>query len=112
MAFEPILQEILSHCGIEAVMFVDSEGETIHCCGRYAKDQLQVIGACQGIVLSAVGRAGLESEGTVVTLYDRLKILTRRLKDGYFISVIFSNAHFGAVQFSLEDFCRRLEREL
>lgn len=112
MAFEAILQRMLSHCGADAVVFADSEGETIHCCGRYAKDQLQVIGAYQGIVLSAAERVGMKEEGTVVTLCDRLNILTRRLKDGYFISVLFSGVHFGFVQFSLEVFCSQLEQEL
>jgi predicted regulator of Ras-like GTPase activity (Roadblock/LC7/MglB family) len=110
--FEPILQKMSSQSGVEAVMFVDSEGETIHCLGQYPKDQLHVIGAYQGIVLSAAERAGLKENRAIVTLYQQHNILTRRLKDGYFISVIFSKAHFASVHFFIEEYCCQLEREL
>ena len=103
---------MLSFDGVEAVVFLDSEGEAIQCHGALDEDKLQLVGAYQGILLSAVGRVGMDRDRTVITVGDRRSILTRRLKDGYFISVIFQDSHFALVQYQFRELYHQLEREL
>jgi hypothetical protein len=112
MSFDKILQEMLACEGVEAVVFLDSEGETILSYGIQEKEKLKALGAYQGILLSAAGRLGLQDDRTIITMYQERSILTHHVKDGYFISVIFREVSFGKLQFRLQDTYRLLEQEL
>ena len=112
MPLDRILQEMLSSHGVEAVVFLDSEGETILSYGMQDREKLKALGAYQGILLAAAGRLGLPQDRTVVTLYEHRSILTHHLKDGYFISVIFRDVSFANLQFRFQEMYQLLEKEL
>lgn len=109
MPFQKILQEILTLEGAEAVVFLDSEGETIFACGNREADKLKLFGAYQSILLkSEFGQCR-----TIFTFYDHKGVLTHHLKDGYFLSVLFSqDTLLSRAQFRLQDYYDRIEREL
>jgi hypothetical protein len=111
--FEQILTDILRQEGVEAVIFLDSEGETILSYGRIDSDRLKLMGAYQGIVLSIVPRLEIGKNGTVITRCWNRSILTHLLKDGYFVSVIFSkDVNIAHAQFMIRDYFVSLEKEL
>ena len=113
MAFEQILKGILSRHGVQGVVFLDSEGEAICSFGLPDQETLRSLGAYQGIVLSAAERLGMPTERTVITLGAERSILTQHLKDGYFISVIFSkDVNFFYVQFQFQEAYALLRKEL
>jgi hypothetical protein len=113
MAFETILNGLLQHSGVEAVIFLDSEGEAIFCFGSVEADHLKAMGAYQGIVLSSAVRVDAGSKETVITLCESRSILTRKLKDGYFVCVILkADANVGYANFAFRDYFDQLELEL
>jgi hypothetical protein len=112
MPFETILTKMLSQPGVEAVVFLDAEGETILSCGAAEEEKLKLAGAYQGILLATMKRAGMDGYQTVVTLYENRSVLTHRLKDGYFICVIFRETHFAILRLQFQKLCRSLELEL
>lgn len=113
MAFERILSRLLSHRGMEAVTLLDAEGETIFSLGKTEAEKLKLIGAYQGIILSAVRRSILCSQNTVITLGEEKSIVTHHLVDGYYLSVILAaEAHYACVRDYLQGFYELLEREL
>ena len=113
MAFEKILNGVLEHSGVEAVIFLDSEGEAIFCFGDVEPDRLKAMGAYQGIVLSSAARLDSGHSETVITLCESGSILTRKLKDGYFVCVILkADANVGYANFALRDYFKQLENEL
>ena len=112
MPFDKILQGILSNEGVEAVVFLDSEGEAILFYGMQGQERLKAVGAYQGILLSTAERLGLIRDRTVVTLYEQRSILTHHLKDGYFICVIFRDVSFANLQFRFQKMYQQIENEL
>jgi hypothetical protein len=110
---ESVLQKIVDRPGVQGVVLSDSQGEPIYSFGGEQADQLQLLGAYQGVLMSAVERL-LESEDrTVITICDTGSILTHHLKDGYFISVILApEMHFAEAQFHLSQVYPALIREL
>jgi len=112
MALETVLRDVLSLPGVTGVGFLDSEGETIFHYGAEDPEKLKLTGAYQGIFLNAVTRIGALEEKTIISLYSNKSVLTRTLKDGYFITVIFQNASFGYICFRFQEICDWLEREL
>ena len=113
MVFEEILEAIWSNQGVEGVVFLDSEGEAISSFGFQDQETLRLLGAYQGIVLAAAGRLGLSADRTVITLGGQRSILTQHLKDGYFISVIFSSdVNFAYARFRFQDAYALLKQEL
>jgi hypothetical protein len=111
--FESILQSILRQEGVEAVIFLDSEGETILSYGGIDSERLKLMGAYQGIILSILPRLALGTNGSVITRCCNRSILTHLLKDGYFVSVIFEKEiNFAHAQFMIRDYFVSLEKEL
>lgn len=99
--------------GVESVAFLDSQGELILHSGAGDPERLRIIGAYQGIFIACALRTGLDHLRTVYTRFERRAVLTRALKDGYFISVIFSpELNYAYAQFHFEEFYNRLESEL
>ena len=112
MPFEKILQRMLASDGVEAVVFLDSEGETILAYGIQDRERLTALGAYQGILRSTIERVGLSRDPTIVTMYDERAVLTHHLKDGYFICVIFHEVSFANLQFHFQEVYKLLENEL
>lgn len=113
MPFQKLLDRMRSLRGVESVALLDSEGELIFHSGGDSPDRLRVVGAYQGIFISSVSNLGIEPPRTLCTLYSGRAVLTRALKDGYFICVIGSpDLNFAHAQFVFEDIYNRLEAEL
>lgn len=113
MPFQKFLDRIRNLRGVEAVAFLDSEGELILHSGGLDHEKLKIVGAYQGIFLSATSRLGFHNPRAVSTVYQKRTVLTRVLKEGYFICVIFSpDLNFAYAQFFFEDLCKGLESEL
>jgi hypothetical protein len=111
--FEKILRRILSISGVEGVVFLDSEGETILCYGEHDPERMKVLGAYQSIVLSQVKNVGWPDGKTVITICEQRSILTRYLKDGYFITVIFGESLNPVyAEFKFHEAYKALEKEL
>lgn len=99
--------------GVKAVLFLDSTGETIFSFGEEDSERLQLLGAYQGILLNSVFKIGMLRDQTIITLGEQQSILTRHIKDGYFICVLFSpETHFALQQLRIQDACESLAREL
>jgi len=113
VSFEQILEMVSALEGIEAVLFLDSTGEMIFSIGDQDSEKLQLVGAYQGILLNSISRIGMIREQTVITLGQQRSILTRHIKDGYFICVLFSpETHFALTHLRIQDACDSLAREL
>ncbi|HSP07202.1 MAG TPA: hypothetical protein VLR94_08495 [Acidobacteriota bacterium] len=113
MSFQQLLDQMSSVRGVEAVAFLDSQGELILHSGAGDPERLRVVGAYQGLSIGSISKLGFENARTLCTLYSERSILTQTLKDGYFICVIFSpDLNFAFAQFVIEEACRRLEDEL
>ena len=113
MPLQKLLDSMRSLRGVDSVVLLDSEGEVILSSGGSDRDRLRVVGAYQGILLTSLGRLGLVNSRTLCTIYRDRAVLTRPLKDGYFICVVFSpDLNFAYVQFFFEETYSRLEAEL
>jgi hypothetical protein len=109
MPFEKILQEILKLEGAKAVVFLDAQGESIFFCGDQDPERLKLVGAYQSILL----KLEMCKSRTVVSIYDSRTVLTHHLKDGYFLSVVLaSGVPYSLIQFRLQGYYERIEREL
>lgn len=109
MPFQRILQEILTLDGAEAAVFLDSEGESILFCGDQDPEKLKLVGAYQSILL----KLEFCKCRTVISVYGDRTVLTHHLKDGYFLSVVLaSGVPYSYIQFRLQGYYERLEREL
>lgn len=110
---EAILRQIAAHTGVEGVVLADSQGEPVFAYGNTEVDQLKLLGAYQGVLLSSIERMLEGKDRTVITVGDSGTILTHHLKDGYFISVIVSpDAHFAHLEFEFQDAYASLIKEL
>ncbi|HEY7162500.1 MAG TPA: hypothetical protein VH815_14635 [Acidobacteriota bacterium] len=99
--------------GVEAVAFLDYEGEAILTCSTNNSEQLKILGAYQGIMLSTLQNLGLPKTQTVVSCYDQLSVLTHYLKDGYFICALLSkDLNYASVQYAFEEIYPLIEEEL
>ena len=113
MSFEQILEMVFALDGVQAVLFLDSTGETICSFGGQDPEKLQLVGAYQGILLNAISRIGMVRNQMIITLGERQSILTRHVKDGYFVCILFSpETHFALTNFRIRDACESLAREL
>jgi hypothetical protein len=113
MSFQELLTRMMSVKGVEAVAFLDHEGEAILTCSTNNSDHLKILGAYQGIMLSTLQNLGLPSTRTVVTCYDQLSVLTHYLKDGYFICALLSkDLNYASVQYAFEEIYGLIEEEL
>ena len=113
MPFQRLLDSMRTLSGVEGVAFLDSEGELILSSGALDPERLKVLGAYQGIFLSEVARVGFAGVQTVCTRYKDRVILTQALKDGYFISVVFSpDVNFAYAQHRFREIYQGLEKEL
>ncbi len=113
MLFEEILNGILGQDGVEGIVFLDSEGETILVYGDPEHERLRLMGAYQAIVLSSACRLGMGSNRTVITKCGSKCILTNALKDGYFVCVLLTGDMNPAyVHFRFQDYFSVLENEL
>lgn len=110
MSFQEILREILQISGIEAVIFLDAEGETVLLSGSQEPDRLKALGAYQSILLKTDWGNGKGQ--TLCSVYDQASVLTHHLKDGYFISVILSpDLPFSLAHQKLGQFYEKIEEE-
>lgn len=110
---EAVLQQIVARPGVHGVVLSDSEGEPVFACGPTDAERLQLLGAYQGILMSAVSRLLEDENRTAITICDTETILTRHLKDGYFISVILSpGVYFAQAQFDFQELYASLIQEL
>lgn len=113
MPFQRILERILSLDGVEGVVFLDCEGETIFCFGNYETEKLKLLGAHQSVLLGKTLKLGWTANRTIVTVFDRRTVLTQSLRDGYFLSVVFSRELNPAyVQHRFQETYEALEKEL
>ncbi len=113
MSFEQILEMVSVVEGVEVVLFLDSAGEMIFSFGGQDSEKLRLLGAYQGILLNSVSRIGMIRDRTIITLGESRSILTRHIKDGYFICVLFSpETHFALIHLRIQDACESLAREL
>jgi hypothetical protein len=113
MPFQELLNRMMSVKGVEAVAFLDHEGEAILTCSTNNSEQLKILGAYQGIMLSTLQNLGLPPTRTLVTCYDELSVLTHYLKDGYFICALLAkNLNYASVQFAFEEIYKLIEEEL
>jgi predicted regulator of Ras-like GTPase activity (Roadblock/LC7/MglB family) len=81
--------------GVDAALLVDSEGERVLQAGR-ADNRHRLIGAYQGIALSAARRTGERYEvGDIrymLCRYEGGDVILRPLKDGYFLIIAIERA--------------------
>ena len=113
MPFQELLNRMMSVKGVEAVAFLDHEGEAILTCSANNNEQFKIIGAYQGIMLSTLQNIGLPPTRTVITCYDQLSVLTHYLKDGYFICALLSkDLNYASVQFAFKEIYALIEEEL
>ena len=113
MPFHELLNGILLRKGVHAAVFMDSQGEVILSRGELDSEKLHLVGAYQAILLTSAERLGFTPNRTIVTICNGRSILTHHLKDGYFISVVFSpEENYQQMHFQLEDAYRRLMEEL
>jgi hypothetical protein len=113
MAFKKILNGFLHHEGVEGVIFLDSEGEAIFGYGNVNPESLKAMGAYQGIVLSSAQRLDAGESEMVITCCRSRSILTRQLKDGYFVCIILlPDANPAFAKFAFSDYFDQLEKEL
>lgn len=113
MPFQELLNRMMTVEGVEAVAFLDHEGEAILTCSTNNSDRLKILGAYQGILMSTLQNLGLPSTRTLVTCYDRLSVLTHYLKDGYFICALLSrDLNYARAQFAFQEIYALIEEEL
>jgi len=113
MPFQELLNRMMTVEGVEAVAFLDHEGEAILTCSTNDSDHLKILGAYQGIIMSTLQNLGLPPTRTMVTCYDRLSILTHYLKDGYFICALLSrDLNYARAQFAFQEIYALIEEEL
>jgi len=113
MAFERILNGLLLHPGVEGVIFLDSEGETIFCFGEMEHEPLKAMGAYQGIVLSTTLRLNAGANGTVITRCEDRSVITRQFRDGYFVSILLSpDINLAYANYSFQNYFDELENQL
>lgn len=113
MPFQRVLNQLLKIRGVEAVSFLDSEGETILTSGDKNPETLKAFGAYQGIIMSSLKTMGLPPARSLVTRFQNRSVLTHCLKDGYFICVLFSDElNIAFAQHSFQDACSEIENEL
>jgi len=112
MSFQRILEEIWKKDGIESVVFLDSEGETIWSYGCDAPDVLRLAARIRAFSSAASGDSVSVGQHRFAGHRGRW-ILTHRLKDGYLITVIFSaDVNYARTHFTLGEFYEQLEAEL
>ena len=92
--------------GVEAALLVDSEGEGVLHSGR-VDSRHRLIGAYQGIALSAARRTGdrypVGDIRYMLCRYEGAVVILRPLKDGYFlILAVGSSANLGKVLYQSE----------
>ena len=109
MPFQRILQEILTLEGVEAVVFLDAEGETVLSFGIHDQEKLKLLGAYQSILLkSKLGKCR-----TIFSIFDHRTVLTHHMKDGYFLSVLFGPEVLAPyAHFRLQHYYDQIEKEL
>lgn len=113
MSFQKILEEMTSLPGIESVIVLDSDGETIWSAGNHEAQILRLAGAHQSVLMAAMQRLAVGNHRMIISEHENRSILTRHLKDGYLITVIFSSdLNFARTDFSLGRFYQQLEAEL
>jgi hypothetical protein len=113
MPFQELLNQMITVKGVEAVAFLDHEGEAILTCSTNNSEQLKILGAYQGILLSTLQNLGLPPTRTLVTCYDQLTVLTHYLKDGYFICALLSrDVNYARAQSAFEEIYTLIEEEL
>jgi hypothetical protein len=111
MSFHETLREILQISGVDAVIFLDAEGETVLLSGSQDPDRLKALGAYQSILLKTAWGEGKCQ--TLCSVYDQASVLTHHMKDGYFISVILSpELPFSLAHQRLGPFYEKIEEEL
>jgi predicted regulator of Ras-like GTPase activity (Roadblock/LC7/MglB family) len=91
LPFQSILDGLaLAGSGVSAVLLVDSEGESVLQAGK-SDGRHRLIGAYQGIALSAARRTGerfpVGDIRYMLCRYDGGDIILRPLKDGYFLVI-------------------------
>src|SRR5262245_17867718 len=113
MLFQELLNRMMSEKGVEAVAFLDHEGEAILTCSNNNSDHLKIQDAYQGIMLSTLQTLRLPPTRTLITCYDQLSVLTHYLKDGYFICALLSkDLNYAGVQYAFEEIYALIEEEL
>jgi hypothetical protein len=113
MPFEALLDRMIKVKGVEAVAFLDQEGEAILIRSSGEGDRLKIVGAYQGIMMSTLVNLGLSSARTLVTSYTKRSVLTHRLKDGYFIcALLLGDASYAQAQFAFQEIYSLFEEEL
>jgi len=113
MPFQGLLDRMMNVKGVEAVAFLDQEGETILTRSRGEEDHLKILGAYQGIIMSTVVNIGMKTAHTMFTSYTHRSVLTHRLKDGYFICALLSrDLPYAQAQFAFEEIYNLIENEL
>ena len=96
MPYQAILDNLVRPgTGVDAALLVDSEGERVLQAGR-ADGRHRLIGAYQGIALSAARRTGERYEvGDIrymLCRYEGGDVILRPLKDGYFLIIAIERA--------------------
>jgi hypothetical protein len=113
MPFQGLLDRMMNVKGVEAVAFLDQEGETILTQSRGEADHLKILGAYQGIIMSTVVNIGMNTVRTMFTSYTHRSVLTHRLKDGYFICALLSkDLPYAQAQFAFGEIYSLIENEL
>ncbi len=113
MPFQALLDRMMNVKGVEAVAFLDQEGEAILTRSNVDGDHLKILGAYQGIVMSTIVNVGLTETRTLITSYTHRSVLTHRLKDGYFICALLSkDLPYAQAQFAFAEIYNLIENEL
>lgn len=113
MPFQELLNRMMTVKGIEAVAFLDHEGEAILTCSTQNSEDLKILGAYQGILMSALRNIGLPRTRTMITCYAQRSVLTHCLKDGYFICALLSrDLNYARAQLAFEEIYSLIEEEL
>ena len=113
MSFEVLLDRMMQLKGVEAVAFLDHEGEAIFTQSNGEADKLKILGAYQGILLSTIVNLGFTKSATLITRYTERSVLTHRLKDGYFLCVLLSSdLYYAQVEFVFGEIYSLIEEEL
>ncbi|PWT94320.1 MAG: hypothetical protein C5B54_00205 [Acidobacteria bacterium] len=112
MPFQKIIDQLRAMKGVEGVVFLDAEGETILSSGEHP-ETLKVLGAYQSIVLAQIRSLGWPDNQTIITICEQRSILTHHLKDGYFLCVVFSRELSpGLAKFRFQEPFELIKKEL
>lgn len=119
MPFQYLLTNLLVDVpGAHGAIFLDPEGEFVEYVTRRATPyQLKVEGAYHGLLLRRASRLLHGADGgqveQLVVVGSQLKVLSRRLKDGYYLVLIMEpNAPTGLASRAVEVVAAALNREI